>query len=104
MCDGNGQHWQVLAEPERGKVFGSEHSSQPPSEEPQDAGLAENHGNAAAARHSSITGSGRQEVACPVLATLAGLADQLSACMISNIIAATLSVFMFTTKLPRAGH
>lgn len=94
----------MLAEPKRGKMFGSEHSSQPPSEEPQDVGLAENQGNAVAARHSSITRSGRQEVPFPEVATLAGLADQLSACMISNIMAATLSVFMFTTKLPQAGH
>lgn len=92
----------MLTEPERGKVFGSEHSSQPPSEEPQDVWLAENQGNAA--WYISITRGVRQEVACPVVATLAGLADQLSACMISNIIAATLSVFMFTTKLPQAGH
>lgn len=85
-------------------VFGSEHSSQPPSEEPQGVGLGQNQGNAVAARHSSITRSGKQEVACPVVAGLAGLVDQLSACMISNIIVATLSVFMFTTKLPQAGH
>lgn len=94
----------MLAEPERGKVFGSEHSSQAPLEEPQDVGLGENQGNAVAAPHSSITRSGRQEVVCPVVTTLTGLADQLSACMISNIIAATLSVLMFTTKLPQAGH
>lgn len=40
-------------------------------------GSPKNQGNAAAARHSSITRRGRQEVACPVVLTLAGLADQL---------------------------